>query len=99
LWVSAPQIGSSELFAWGWLWSKILLISASWVARITGMRHQLPALFLPFHLSLVIPSVSLCLKKIIQLSCFSFLFWQLKMEKLKLRLMRAAHFFFFSQKT
>jgi hypothetical protein len=26
----------------GWLWTTILLISASWVARITGMSHWLP---------------------------------------------------------
>jgi hypothetical protein len=24
----------------GWLWTEILLISASWVARITGLSHQ-----------------------------------------------------------
>jgi hypothetical protein len=30
------EIGSHELFPWGWLWATILLISASWVARITG---------------------------------------------------------------
>jgi hypothetical protein len=27
----------------GWLWTMILLISASWVARIIGMSHQYPA--------------------------------------------------------
>jgi hypothetical protein len=27
----------------GWLWTVILLISASWVARITGMSHHCPA--------------------------------------------------------
>jgi hypothetical protein len=32
------RIGSQELFAWGWLLTAILLISASWVARITGAR-------------------------------------------------------------
>jgi hypothetical protein len=32
-----------ELSAWGWLWTTILLISASWVARITGVSHQNPA--------------------------------------------------------
>jgi hypothetical protein len=26
----------------GWLWHVILLISASWVARITGVSHQYP---------------------------------------------------------
>jgi hypothetical protein len=29
----------------GWLRTMILLISASWVARVTGMNHQPPALF------------------------------------------------------
>jgi hypothetical protein len=33
------EIGSGELFAWGWLRTAILLISASWVARITGVSH------------------------------------------------------------
>jgi hypothetical protein len=28
------------IFAWGWLRTMILLISASWVARITGVSHQ-----------------------------------------------------------
>jgi hypothetical protein len=27
----------------GWLWTVILLISASWVARITGVSHRCPA--------------------------------------------------------
>jgi hypothetical protein len=31
------------LFAWGWLQTKILLISSSRLARITGIRHQCPA--------------------------------------------------------
>jgi hypothetical protein len=31
---------SLELFARGWLWTIILLISASWVGRITDMSHQ-----------------------------------------------------------
>jgi hypothetical protein len=30
------EIGSHKLFAWGWL---ILLVSASWVARITEVSH------------------------------------------------------------
>jgi hypothetical protein len=29
--------GHPKLFAWGWFWTIILLISVSWVARITGM--------------------------------------------------------------
>jgi hypothetical protein len=28
-----------------WLWTAILLISAPWIARITGMSHQCLALF------------------------------------------------------
>jgi energy-coupling factor transporter transmembrane protein EcfT len=34
------EIGSLELFDRDWLGTVILLISASWVARITGMSHQ-----------------------------------------------------------
>jgi hypothetical protein len=34
------KIGSCELFAWGWFWTVILLIPASWVARMTGVGHQ-----------------------------------------------------------
>jgi hypothetical protein len=30
------EIGSLKLFAWGWLWTSVL-ISASWVARITDV--------------------------------------------------------------
>jgi hypothetical protein len=30
----------------GWLWTVILLISASWVARITGVSHQCLAVLL-----------------------------------------------------
>jgi hypothetical protein len=32
------EIGSSELFAWGWLGTMILLISSSRVARVTGIN-------------------------------------------------------------
>jgi hypothetical protein len=32
-----------------WLWTAVLLISASWVARITGMSHQRPAQFFLLH--------------------------------------------------
>jgi hypothetical protein len=31
--------GTHKLFARGWLWTVILLIAASQVARITGMSH------------------------------------------------------------
>jgi hypothetical protein len=34
------EIGSQEPFAQGWLWIVILLMSASRVARITGVSHQ-----------------------------------------------------------
>jgi hypothetical protein len=33
-------IGAQELFAQGWLWTMILLTSASWVAGITGVGHH-----------------------------------------------------------
>jgi hypothetical protein len=36
-------IRSPKLFALGWLRTAILLISASWVAGITGVSHQCPA--------------------------------------------------------
>jgi hypothetical protein len=35
----------------GWLWTVILLISASWVARITGVSHWAWLLFFFFFLS------------------------------------------------
>jgi hypothetical protein len=52
-WASPPalfcdfffKIGSHKLFAWGWLWTAILLISDSWVAKITGVRNRHLALF------------------------------------------------------
>jgi hypothetical protein len=40
LWWIFFEIGCWELFAQGWLRTEILLIYASWVARITGMSHQ-----------------------------------------------------------
>jgi hypothetical protein len=40
-----------ELFAQVWLQTVILLVSASWVARITGMSHRHPA----FNSSLIDP--------------------------------------------
>jgi hypothetical protein len=33
------EIGFHKLFAWGWLQTVILLISVSWVPRITGVNH------------------------------------------------------------
>jgi hypothetical protein len=38
------KIGSHELLAQDWLQAMIFLISASWVARITGVSHHRPAL-------------------------------------------------------
>jgi hypothetical protein len=42
------KIGSWELFAWGWLWTMILLIFASWVAGITGVSHWCLGRIMPF---------------------------------------------------
>jgi hypothetical protein len=39
------EIKSHALFARGWFQTLVLLISASLVARITGMSHQQPAFF------------------------------------------------------
>jgi hypothetical protein len=36
------EMESRRTICLGWLWTVILLISASWVARITGMSHQCP---------------------------------------------------------
>jgi hypothetical protein len=36
------EVGSHKLFALGWLWTSTLLISVSWVARITGVSHWCP---------------------------------------------------------
>jgi hypothetical protein len=33
------EIGAHWTICSGWLWTMILLISASWVARITGLSH------------------------------------------------------------
>jgi hypothetical protein len=52
------EIGSQELFAWGWPQTVILLISASQVASITGMSHQCP-LTLCFLTTFHSPEVSL----------------------------------------
>jgi hypothetical protein len=40
-WFFFFKIGSQEPFAWGWFWIAILLISASWVSRITGMASAI----------------------------------------------------------
>jgi hypothetical protein len=36
------EIGSRDLFSLGWLQTPTLLISASWVTRITSTSHQQP---------------------------------------------------------
>jgi hypothetical protein len=40
------EIGSRKLFAQGWFWTMILLISASWVAMIPGVSHHRPGIML-----------------------------------------------------
>jgi hypothetical protein len=50
-WATPPALFCDGIFrdrvSWtiypSWLWTAILLISASWVARITGVSHQCPA--------------------------------------------------------
>jgi hypothetical protein len=44
------KIGFQELFAWDWLWTVILLISSSWVTRITGVSHWLIDRFILCHI-------------------------------------------------
>jgi hypothetical protein len=39
------EVGSLELFVLGWPQTMVLLISASWVVKITGISHQHLALF------------------------------------------------------
>jgi hypothetical protein len=39
------EIDSQKLFAQDWLQTSVLLISASWVTEITGVRYCLPAMF------------------------------------------------------
>jgi hypothetical protein len=48
------KIESHELFAQGWLWTVILLISASWAARITGVNRR--ARLLPLLIRAPVPS-------------------------------------------
>jgi hypothetical protein len=42
------EIGSHGTICPGWLWNTILLVSASWVARITGVSHWRLTMFLFF---------------------------------------------------
>jgi hypothetical protein len=44
------KIGSWELFASGWSRTIILLISASWVSKITGVSHRCSARSVFFNL-------------------------------------------------
>jgi hypothetical protein len=44
------EIGSHKLFSLGWLQTTILMITASWVARITGMNHWYLATHNFYHL-------------------------------------------------
>jgi hypothetical protein len=46
------EIGSLELFARGWLWTTILLISASHVARIIDMSHWHPTQITSYNLKI-----------------------------------------------
>jgi hypothetical protein len=63
-WATPPTLFVIFFFFWdrvsqticpGWLWATILLISASWVARITSVSYQHPA---PLHFFL--RQVALC---------------------------------------
>jgi hypothetical protein len=55
-WATPPALFCEGLFwvrvPWtvysGWLWTSILLISATWVIRITGMSHWCPAVKIIF---------------------------------------------------
>jgi hypothetical protein len=44
-WKGFFKIESSWIVCPGWPWTVIVLISASWVARITGLRHSYLATF------------------------------------------------------
>jgi hypothetical protein len=41
-WVFSRRVRVSRTIYPGWPWTTILLISASWVARITGVSHWCP---------------------------------------------------------
>jgi hypothetical protein len=43
----------SQTICWGWFWTEILLIFASWVAGITGVSHRYLAWCSPFKKCLV----------------------------------------------
>jgi hypothetical protein len=51
---------ASQAICPGWLWTTVLLISASWVARITGARHWRPT-FLYFIKAMIALSLYLTL--------------------------------------
>jgi hypothetical protein len=94
------EIGSYELFAWVWRWTTILLISASWIAKITGMshRHLAATVFLkaycdssPFKVVLTDPwiqlSTSLCrlLSKERGLNCIINSIYDSKTSKIRVK--------------
>jgi hypothetical protein len=72
-WVTPPALfcnglflrcGLVSYFSLGWLRTSIFLISASWVARITGMSHQCPVLFFLNYKIMVISYISeVCIKR------------------------------------
>jgi hypothetical protein len=81
------EIGSRRTMCLGWLGTSILLISASWLARITGMSHQSPATcsflynFLYLFLQLVfvrndISYITLLCYLYLIISDFFTLFWE-----------------------
>jgi hypothetical protein len=43
LWTCFQDRVSQTIFLAGWLRAAVLLISASWVAKMTGMSHRCPA--------------------------------------------------------
>jgi hypothetical protein len=58
LWRFFFEITSRGPIFLDWLWTSILLISAFWVAGITGVSHQLPAsYFLKKELWIATPSI------------------------------------------
>jgi hypothetical protein len=50
----------SQTIFQGWLWSAILLITASWVPRITGVSHRCQAPMGIFNVGIFLPMPSAC---------------------------------------
>jgi hypothetical protein len=106
-WVTPPALFCDGYFqdrvSWticlGWLWATILLISASWVARIIGVSHhaqpqkqsfKFPCK--PSHSSVDAVSV-LCFKSVFKLfdvlsACLSLILWKYVVSKAKQKWMR-----------